>query len=345
MLKHILAACAFALAVTAASAGAIEEKDRQAKEVAAWVAAGNYTAIQDRADRLLASKSRYADGIWRLSFLYSDFCDALKAKLHGKAAWERAARRTAVLAQRRPHAWLLHEQVLYARAWAERGPGYAYEVKSPSWPVFRQLLEKSRETLDAHKAVLADHPSWYSIRLSLSTELGEDQGLARAIFEEGASRHGDYHALYFARLRNLSPAWHGSKQQMLDFLGQVAGMPGPATAEALYARLLWIADELGTDLIREPAVSAEAWHASADRLATTYPDQWNVQQLFFMACQRSDKPHAQKMLALVRPPALAELFESNLPLFDACRDWAVGKLPAFIMRDHAPGGTQEYLIR
>jgi hypothetical protein len=84
---------------------------------------------------------------------------------------------------------------------------------------------------------------------------------------------------------------------------------------------------------------------SFDILATTYPDQWNVQRLFFMACERSDKLYAVKLLAAVKEPPLPTLWGDNLPLHQSCKEWAEGRVPAFIMRDHDGDQVKEYLIQ
>lgn len=341
----VLSCLALAPLLALADSESMREKSQQRAEIHALVSASDFAGIEKRAAQELASRSRFSDGLWRVSFVYGDFEQALRAQIHDDKAWDAAARRLRSLASQRPQTWLLYEQLLTARAWQARGPGFAREVPPEAWEVFRRYMTQARDVLDSHKAELAGNPAWYSLRLTVANELGEDAKRATDILDEGVQRHPAYHAIYFAGLRYLSPIWHGSRQQMLDLLGRTTFRQGPAAQEGMYARMLWYSDSSGYGLIHAPQIDAEAMRAASDTLASSYPDQWNTQKLFFMACERADKALALRMLDKVREPALPALWERNLPLFDTCRDWATGKEPMFVMRVHDGDEVKDILIK
>jgi hypothetical protein len=71
-----------------------------------------------------------------------------------------------------------------------------------------------------------------------------------------------------------------------------------------------------------------------------YPDEWNTQWFFMMACDKPDKVEATRLLALIREPPSEALFRDNMKIFEACKSWASGKLEMFMMRDHETGALK-----
>jgi hypothetical protein len=351
MLNRILIAIAAVIvivnpAISANSDGTAQnEMERQQREIRKLVASGNYAAISKRADYELAQKTRFADGRWRLSLLYAAYSAALDEQMRDAKGWDRALGRLEHLTKNSPMAWLLYEQTLSARAWAIRGPGFAREVSPEAMSAFRNYLSRAREVLDEHKNQLSSNPSWFSMRITLATELGESEDIAKKFFTEGAHKHPGYHAIYFDRLRHVSPIWGGSKAKMLDLLSEVARMDGQTAQEGLYVRLVWYAQDSGFLLIHEKEINSDAMHNGFDRIAESYPDQWNVQKLFTMACERSDKPYAIRLLTAVKEPPLETLLGRDLRLYQQCKDWAQGRTSGFLIREHVDDQVKEYLVQ
>lgn len=346
MAKFLAAVLLLAIsALTYAKSNAELEKEQLRTEISELVSKKDYRAILLRAEAESATRARFSDGMWRVSLLYADFWDELQSQLRGDRAWDEAETLTSSLTKGNANAWLLHEQVLSARAWSIRGPGYASEVSAEAFGGFRRVLRRARQVLDDRKSTLASNAAWYSMRLTLAIELGEGEAAGRALFEEGVGRHPTYHAIYFSRMRQLSPNWGGSKLRMLDFLDAVAAMRGQTLSEGMYARLVWFADGTGFPLIHEPRLNGKAMTEHSDQLLTLFPDQWNAQKLFFMACERSDKEHTIRTMSVVRDPPLPAIWGRNIPLYQMCKDWASGRVPAFLMRDRDGDKVKEYLIR
>jgi hypothetical protein len=334
------------LSALAQSNGQRERAELQ-QRVAALVAAGDYAGLEQELSQSAAKGSRLSDGTWRLYWLTWQFGEALKQQHRAEKEWDAAAKRIQAVAKNRPQAWLLYAGFLNARGWAVRGPGFAREVAPEAWPVFRRYLSQAREVLDSRKAELASNPEWYAFRLTLATELSEGEDKTRAIYDEGVARHPRYHGIYFNRIRNVSPSWGGSKAQMLAVLKDVAGqaVSGPAAEEAIYARAIWSSEGSGDALIYDPSIDVEAFGRSLEVLAASYPDQWNLQKVFFMACERSLKAVAVKMLDKVKAPPLPALWGRNAPLFETCTDWATGKEPVFLMRIHDGEKPRDWVIK
>lgn len=331
--------------VALAASQAEAERTKMFIEAERMVFAGDFKAIDQRVQSDLKSQARFSDGLWRASLFYSAFQQALHKRYQTEDEWNQAFASLATLTKASPHAFLLLEQALHARAWSIRGSGVASTVDPAAWQQFLQYLASARSVLDANKAQLTAYPAWYSMRITIATELGEGAPLIEALFEEGMARHPTYHAIYFARMRSLSPSWDGSRSDQLALLRQIASLKGKAKEEALYVRLVWVAESSGDDLIYEKQLDADALKASSGLLAKTYPDQGNLQKLFLFACQRSDKESAEKLLTTLVDPPVVGMLEGGVGAYRTCREWAAGTLPAFVIRERRGGQMKEYLIR
>jgi hypothetical protein len=344
-------------AVFAASAGtalaldatddAQAQRATQQATISRLVAVADYARVQKMADRLLASRARFADGLWRLSFLYGQFGQAMTERFKEDAQWERAQKRLLALAKRRPMALLLVHEAFAGQGHVFRGTGYASSVPPASWQAFRDLVGGARTMLDAHKAVLSPNPAWYSLRISDAVDLGEDPVAARRLFDEGRQRHPTYHAIYFARLREVIPAWGGSVAQIVDLLDEAARSGPAATAEGVYARLLWAAEGYDVKLIYDARIDDAAFRASVDGLIASYPDPWNVQKMFWFACQRSDRALAARLLGLIRGPPLPEIWKDASPsMYPMLVSWADGREQAVVISEHdRDGNVTEHLLK
>jgi hypothetical protein len=336
---------AIALSPTASGAASMGQTQKETVHdaISALVAKGDYRAIEQRVEQDLRSRVRLADGLWRASVEYAGFHDALIAQAKEPRDLDQAIEQTRRLAATMPSAWLLNVEARLARAWKARGTGYVDTVSARGLAAYREDERKARDVLDRHKASLATSPIWYSLRLSIDNELGETGRASAAIFEEGRKRYPTYHAICFARMRSLVPKWGGSRDQMLDLLDDVA-QSSEARAEAIYVRLIAYADGEGYYLIHSPRIDAAAFHDSVLTLASTYPDRQNTQTMFMLACERSDKDTAKSVLPVLGD-VLPDLWRRNLPLYGTCKDWAEGRLDAFVIRDHDGEETREFLIR
>lgn len=347
MLARFIASLCLALMspLALAQSKALEERDQLKAEIFRLTAAKDFAGVEHLAADDLSSQARFADGKWRVTFLYEYFSDAATARFEDDKAWQSALDRVRALAKRRPLAWMMVAQLLEARAWQARGEGFASSVKPEAWPAFKRYLAQSRDVLDDHKDELSSHPAWYSARLRMATGLSEGDALSSAVFQVGVRRYPAFHAIYFNRMRHVSPNWGGSKEQMLELLNQVVRQDDAARQEAMYARLVWFSDEAGYSLVHKKEIDEAALAQDAEALVDAFPDQRNVQKMFFMACERSDKPLTSKILSLVNLPAVPEVWGRNLSILDTCRDWATGKLDMFVLRVHDGDKVEDKLVR
>lgn len=340
----LLGVCLAAPSAFAASV-AQSEINRLYSDIFEMAAKSDFVAIQRKIDKDLASQARFSDGRWKISFAYSGVGAALERLGTNDAAWEALEKKLSAMVAEKPSASLLYVELLINRAWQIRGTTYASKVDSNAWGPFRKYMKQAAEVLDSNKQALAGNPAWYSLRIRVALESGEEKKKLDDIFDEAVKRHPDYHAIYFNKAQSLLPKWGGSESQMLDFLSRVAKLKGKTLEEGMYLRIVWYVEPEGMHLILSPRLDAQAMRIGSENIFSRYPDQLNVQQLFFMACERSDKPLTAKMLTKVSDPPLISVWGKSVGLFEMCSDWARGKIPMFIMRAHEGDSLTEHAIQ
>lgn len=319
-----------------ASTGAVAQEAEQSAQVKQWVTQRDFNAIAQKLEADLSSEARFADGTWRAAFLSAQFASELKRQLQDDAQWQSVLVTLGELARTQPVVALLHARAHNTRAWMIRGPGYARDVRPQDWAPFRQHLASARDILDARKQELARYPLWYSSRMTLALELDEAGDVAKALFEEGRARHPSYHPIYAARLRQLSPQWGGSKDAEIAFLGEVADPSQPGWNESMYVRLALSIRRTQPGLLGDRRFNRQVLAASSDLLAQKFPDPWNLERLFYLACHSSDRGQARKFLDQLDGPSFAAIWDDDPEMHGICVQYATGELAPTLLRTVDP---------
>ena len=311
------------------------------EEAAARIAAGQFERLLADADRYLATQERLPDGRWKLALLLGGMRRGFERAVHVPEDWARLDATLRALAAAHPDsqdAWLFVAVLVDSHAWATRGHGTAGDIKAMGFDAFRRYNEQGRALLDEHP--VRTNPAWYALRLRFGGALGEPQDEQERLFSEAIRREPGYQQTWFSRLTYLEPQWGGRIEDVVALADRAARTPSPTEGSGMMARVLFLAYDAGVeDALSNPAVHWDALKASMHDVLQRYPDDWNAQPFFFEACGRSDKAEAQRLLAYVKEPPIPQALNDNVQAFQACVDWARGKLPAFRLHDDA-GGVQ-----
>ncbi len=310
----------------------------------------NIASLDAAADELRISKARFDDGRWKLSIFFGVIEDTLSSIVTDRAARTNLELRLDAYARTHPNSMnapLFLAMLLEAEAWEARGTGYASTVSPQQWHAFDEKMGQARAALDRSKPTLSGNPAWFNERIDHATHTSEGDGIVTALLLEGIKREPRYLPNYFAALVQKSPRWGGTRKAMVSFINQVGLNSPEARSEGLYARLVWFAENDYPAIEADPGISWAEMTRAFDAILKTYPAERNAQKFFFMACMHSDQPEAAKLLNLVHSAPLPDLFESNVPVFGMCTDWAKGSLAKFVARDHDPntGEVVEHLIK
>jgi hypothetical protein len=342
---RILAAIVFALlATTAARAEVRSFVQRQAfiEAIDRRVQAHDFAGIDDLAEALRVGRARFADGRWKLDALYTALRADLQPMAGDDADWERLRKDLIDLARHRNSsrsAWLIYATALEARAWQIRGDGFANTVSPEAWVGFRKYERDERNLLDSHRKRLSANPAWYVLRIDVAINVGEGEPAIDALLREAVAREPFYYASQFAVVRHFWPQWGGSIEAMADFMDRTVHEAMPPEGASMYARLTWdySGDGFQEELMNSPRFNWEMMKHSIDDVLAAYPDDWNAQEFLLLACERSDKPEASRLLRYIKEAPSPALLGKNLSLYETCLEWARGSVPAFFMHDPRTG--------
>jgi hypothetical protein len=308
------------------------------------VAARKFTAITRQAEQAQAAHARWADGSWVQRFIYLEFREALSRQIRDDKGWSQVESQLAGLARGRPQGWLLYAEALNAHAWQVRGDKLAAEVDPDAWPTFNRLTATQEQALDDHKKALAGNPAWYAMRLRVAMESGASPAAQTQIFSEGVGRYPAYPDIYYARWQSASPMWQGSVATQRAVLDDLSRSPAGVGPDGLFVRLIWHTENSAYSLMHDKRVDEEVLRRAARAMATAYPDQYNLQKLFRTACERSDKVLTTELLGRLQNPVQPQAWNGDPPMFEMCRDWTLGKLKVFLIREHSGDQVKEILV-
>ena len=313
-------------------------------DVARRIAAGEFSGLLEDADRFQKSQERFGDGRWKLAVFYRCLREGFSDHASSESDWHRYQTALAALTTshaRSSNAWLMLAALHDSHAWAERGGGYADTVTEVGFDHFKALLEQSREILNKHKAALSDNPQWYALRIAIGGSAGDDPRELDALFAEGVRKTPDYQQTWFARLHFLTPKWGGSIGEMANFIAHGRRFATGTEGAGMTARLLRFADDDGSyELVRQPGIDWDDVKKSYDDVLDRYPVNFNAQYYLLESCGKSDKLETAHLLVRSQAlPVQADLGQ-NAGVYGLCVQWATGKIPAFIMRDHDTGVTR-----
>ncbi|HEY1396813.1 hypothetical protein [Roseateles sp.] len=294
------------------------------REVELQVSRHGFVALMDRYAADVRGQVRLPGGEWRSALALDEARAALARRAVVEGGWASLLTALRNEADRRPAVHLLHADALRAAAWSLRVNAGEGNLPPQVLTAFLQRLRQARDVLDQHRSALAALPDWHVLRMAVSFDLGEPDAKRQRLFEDAVARFPRYHAIYAERLRQLSPAWGGNEDAMLDLLDQVARAKDPAAAdEGMYARLVWEADRLGVLLMVEPRIDAKALNGAIDRLAERDPVQDNLQPFFLMRCLRGDRAGATRLFPMLKSKR-AEGITRQSPArehYATCLDW------------------------
>lgn len=342
-MRHVLLAAILWFSAIACHAGnATQEAERRLHEdAAARIAAGQFERLLADADGYLETQARLPDGRWKLALLLGGMRRGFERAVHAPEDWTRmdeTLRALAAAHPRSPNAWLFVGVLVDSHAWAARGHGNGDAIKAMGFDAFRRYNEQGRALLDEHP--VRANPAWYALRLRFGGALEESPERLERLFSEAIQREPGYQQTWFSRLTSLEPQWGGSIGDVVGLGARAARTKSPTEGSGMMARVLFLAYSAGVEgALSDPGVSWDMLKASMHDVLQRYPDDWNAQPFFFEACSRSDKAEAQALLAFVKEPPIAEALNGNVDAFQACIDWARGKLPAFRLHDDR-GGVQ-----
>lgn len=282
--------------------------DQQASEL---YAARDFEQLDKIYDDYASQSARTASGVWKASVMFI----GLRNLVDKKQQYDQNEALLKQWLRDRPGSALAHQlraQLMLNRAWAIRGGGYAFSVKSENWALFHKKVREARQYLEKNKKVASRNPHYYALMLSIiKAEQGESDPWPT--LEEGISKYPGYYEMYFAMLEYLLPTWHGDASQIEKFANMATERTGAIEGRSMYARIYWYASQTqyGDALFLGSFAQWSKMKTSFEDVVERYPDQWNLQNFANFACLAEDYKTLSALLLRVKEPVIWQAWKSR----------------------------------
>jgi hypothetical protein len=158
--------------------------------------------------------------------------------------------------------WLVRGEFYLEWAWFIRGDSKAKNVTKEAWPQFYEKLELAKNDLE-HSYKLNPHDANSSATLiTVSKGLGYSRENIEQYFQNGVAASPLHYETYLNKLDYLSPRWHGTKEEMMQFAKYCSEL---SNQNPLFGLILATAYQDG-----------ERYGESKDENAPTTEDIWQI---------------------------------------------------------------------
>lgn len=264
-----------------------EERDAFASALRRLLAEGDYAALEALSTRWRTEKSRFEDGLWKLSSFYGSLTprsgssaedmDLLVTRID---AWSEQFPESVT-----PH--ILAAVVHVQRAWEARGSGWAHTVTEEGWEIFDKELQLARARLEgvgSHAEEICPH--WRAVMQTVALGQQWSPKDKQTLFTRAVTREPEYLSYYFRHAFSLLPRWGGEPGAVQAF---AASFPGDFGSE-LAARIPWSLQPYHENLFLNEGFKWEHVAKGFEQLDARYPNSAkNKSQAALMAGMASDR--------------------------------------------------------
>lgn len=200
---------------------------------------GGFDEIDCLADATRKSKEQFKGGGWKLRNIYW-----LLVAPHGHATeedWTNHLERVNRWISKNPEsitARIVLAESYTSYAWDARGNGLADTVTESGWRLFRERLDKARQTLDEARALKAKCPEWYAAMQGVALGQGWDLPKETALFQEAVAFEPSYYYYYQRHANYLLPKWQGEEGDTAKFMEASAKQIGGDQGDILYFHIV-----------------------------------------------------------------------------------------------------------
>jgi hypothetical protein len=206
---------------------------------------GDFDKLEALAAGYRSSKECYADGSWKLAFVYDG---ATTVNSTDEPAWLARQKLIQDWMDARPEsatARIAMARFLRDYAWNARGSGYANTVSDKSWKLFGQRLEQAAEALKDTRQLKETCPIYWSSVMGVALGLQTSKEDYNDIFNQAIQAEPDYTFYYQTRATFLLPRWYGAEGEWEKDLASSADRIGGADGDQVYAQVVWSVHQYG----------------------------------------------------------------------------------------------------
>ena len=175
-------------------------------------------------------------------------------------------------------------------AWAVRGPSFARDVAPERMEYFKQRVAYARTQLEQPAFEKHKHPLWFFYMLDIAKLQAWDPASYKALLSAGTKEYPGYEFLYFQATEYYQPIWHGSREQIRQFVDESVERTRATEGMVMYTRLYWyMLARLGDKTFDPGNAEWSPMKQGFERLMQDYPKSgWNLNAFAYYACMAGD---------------------------------------------------------
>lgn len=201
--------------------------------------------------------------------------------------------------------------------WYVRGTGGAHNISEERWKLFNERVETARQELEKLGAVAKRDPGWFDAMLLVALSQGWPRERFDALYETAARQHPSYIPIHFIGVAYHSERWHGSQQQMQEFIERATAHSRAQLGEMVYARLHWAM--ANARMFQGGQADWPRMKRGFERLIKDYPDPWNLNNYARFACLANDWPTVSQQLAAIGDNVIINAWFRRLEFYTHCQ--------------------------
>ena len=217
----------------------------------------NFTELDRIADSARSQKEKFPGGSWKSHTIYSGIDEP---QLHAtEEDWQAHLGHLQKWMSDRPDS--ITARVALAKsyvgyAFEARGDGWANTVSQSGWRLFRERLQKAKDTLDDAASLPAKCPEWYLAMQQVA--LYQPWGLPQAqqLFSKAVAFEPDYFYYYMMYADFLAPKWNGEPGDVERFAKETADRIGGPLGDIVYFR---VATDVVCHCVDEEVLQNMSW--------------------------------------------------------------------------------------
>jgi Domain of unknown function (DUF4034) len=264
----------------------------------------DYDKLEALAALYRSSKERYADGAWKLQFLYEsiDSINTRSERIWGQSDVVWANRRQEIQDWINAKSNSITARIAMASflrnyAWEARGGGYANTVSDEAWRRFSERLNQAAEVLSGAKNLNEKCPFYWSSAMGIGRGLQVTRTQFNDLFNEAIQAEPDFEDYYNLRAIFLLPRWYGDEGEWEKDLAQSADRIGGEDGDMLYAQVVWGVhhyDVSGNFFQENPGISWDRVDRGFNVIEKRFPDSLAAKnERAYLAALEGDKQKAR----------------------------------------------------
>lgn len=286
-----------------------------------------FEALDDLADELNRTKTRFAGGDWK-SYRFQE---ALGAPAGGcndtDAHWQELLAVLARWHEQRPAsmpAAIAIADASVGYGWKARGTGFADTVTPDGWRLLGERMAPAEGILMNEAGSAAKTVEWYRAMIDLGRVQGWDRQRVDALFEQAVALEPRYLHVYSAMARYLTPRWQGGDGDWEDFADRSAERLGGREGSVVYSHIAWQISKLhrGHEFFDKNRVSwPRIRQGFIDREALYGASPRNLNAFCLLAGSAADRETTRQLFARIGDEWDPGVWRER-KYFDGYRKWA-----------------------